>query len=122
MLCIMLSKVVATLPWGALESEIKMNIQDSMIKAIAIVTKKDLDEVYFGLLFNDYPKWEDYLLERGFKKYDINPCSVKQFANKNLQGKYIVSDDNDKFVSAIVDGHCMNNDDEIISHYYRKDW
>lgn len=49
MLCIMLSKVVVTLPWGALESEIKMNIQDSMIKAIAIVTKKDLDEVYFSL-------------------------------------------------------------------------
>lgn len=111
-------------------------IDDCVIRAIALVTNKSWDEIYWDLavraaIVKDLPNanqvWIPYLYEIGYKRYmvpDICPVcyTVRQFVNDHRHGVYILWDG--KHVVAAVDGNYIDNYDSggnIVSSYFCKE-
>ena len=108
------------------------NVGDCVIRAISkvmdvswVAAYKDLCDL--GLRLCDLPNsnyvWSNYLRRKGFKRYAIENCTVKEFCNEYPHGIYVLS--TGSHIVACIDGlyydawDCGN---EFIESYWRKEY
>lgn len=107
------------------------SVGDCVIRALTKALKASWHDVYLGLTVQGYMDcnwgssnavWGRYLQSRGYRKHQIDGCTVAEFAASHPHGDYILG--TGEHVIALHDGDwydSWDSDAEIVIFYFKKE-